>query len=113
MKSRLGRYATKEQFALSLEALSQVAPHVFARRIREIIRVDVAPELLACDIPILYLQGERDRVVPAANLRRILRIKPTIRSIAIRTSHMILKTRPEESVKAIAQFYARLGFLNL
>jgi len=59
MKSRLGRYATKEHFALSLEALSQVAPHVFARRIREIIRVNVAQELRVCEIPILYLQGER------------------------------------------------------
>jgi len=107
VKERLGLYATKEHYALSIEALTQVAPAVFAKRIREIIHIDVAAELRNCAVPILYIQAARDRIVPASNLRRILAIKPDVQSVAIDASHMILKTAPAAAARIILDFIAK------
>jgi pimeloyl-ACP methyl ester carboxylesterase len=105
----LGMYETSEHHALAAEAITQVAPGVFAHRVREILRVDVQEELKKCDVPILYMQGTRDRIVAAANFRRIQRIKPNIRCTEIDSGHMILKTRPVESASVIAEFARTCG----
>jgi pimeloyl-ACP methyl ester carboxylesterase len=104
IKNRLGAYATSEHASLSTEAISQVAPEVFAHRVREIIRVDVASELQQCQVPVLYLQGEHDLIVPRANLERIQKLKPDVQVVRIRSSHMILKTQPAAAARAIADF---------
>ncbi len=104
LKSQLGAYATSEHSSLSMEAISQVAPEVFAHRIREIIRVDVEKELRDCNVPMLYLQGQHDLIVPAGNLRRIRKIKPDIHTMRIASSHMILKRQPMAAAQAIAGF---------
>lgn len=104
----LGCYATPEHFALSMESLTQVAPEVFAHRVREIVRCDATAELRACRIPILYLQGIYDRVVGPANLQRIRRLKPAIHTARIASGHMILKTQPQAALRAIEQFLAHL-----
>ncbi len=103
-QAMLGMYETPEHHLLANEAILQVAPSVFAHRVREILRVDVSEELRNCDVPILYMQGKRDRIVLASNLRRVQRIHPNIRCVQIDSGHMILKTRPAESARAIAEF---------
>jgi pimeloyl-[acyl-carrier protein] methyl ester esterase len=96
--------STAAQLALSLEAVCQVGPHVLARRIREVVRVNVERELRAVDVPMLYLQGAYDWTVPAANLRRIVRMRPDIKALKIECSHMILKNQPVVAAQAIADF---------
>jgi pimeloyl-ACP methyl ester carboxylesterase len=100
----LGLYESPEHHLLAKEAISQVAPQVFAHRVKEIMRVDVSEELKKCDVPILYMQGKRDRIVFASNLRRVQSIQPNVRCVQIDSGHMILKTRPVESARAIAEF---------
>jgi pimeloyl-[acyl-carrier protein] methyl ester esterase len=104
LKAKLGLYATPEHYSLSVSAISQVAPEVFAHRVREIIRVDATAELRACPSPILYLQGERDLVVPNFNLERMLKVRGDIRVARIASSHMILKTQPAAALQAIRKF---------
>src|SRR5215831_11241452 len=106
MQAALGLYETPEHHALGREAITQVAPAVFAHRVREILRVDVTTELKGCNVPILYMQGVRDRVVGAASLDKIRKLRPDVRSVQIDSGHMILKTRPAESSQVIAQFAA-------
>jgi len=97
---------TAEELSLSLEALSQVAPHVFAHRLREVIRVNVESELQGCGVPMLYMQGENDWLVPSWNSRRIARLKPTMRIAKLPAAHMILKTQPVLASAAICDFLA-------
>ena len=108
LQSLLGMYETREHRDLGKEAIGQVMPEVFALRVREIMRVDVTAELNMCGMPILYLQGMRDRIVGANNLRRIRALKPDVRTVRIDCGHMILKTQPLESARAIAEFMADL-----
>jgi pimeloyl-[acyl-carrier protein] methyl ester esterase len=106
LQSWLNLYETVEHYELGKEAITQVSPAVFAHRVREIMRVRVVEELKACEVPILYMQGANDRIVGAENLRRILEVRPTVRAVQIESGHMILKTRPSESARAIAEFVA-------
>ena len=104
LKELLGAYANGALAKLSQQAIAAVAPHVFAHRVREVIRVDVRAELAACDLPMLYIQGEHDMVVPAANLQRILRIHPGISVARLPAPHMVLQTRPALAAQAIRDF---------
>jgi pimeloyl-[acyl-carrier protein] methyl ester esterase len=91
-----------------LNAISQVQNQVLAHRVQEIIQVDVSQELAGCRLPILYLQGAKDFVVPKGNLRRILKTKPDVRCSRIDSSHMLLQTRPLQAVEAIRDFIKNL-----
>jgi pimeloyl-[acyl-carrier protein] methyl ester esterase len=108
LKNKLGIYASKQHFGLSTEALSQVAGNVMARRVQEIIRLNVEKELRECKVPILYIQGLRDSVVKPHNLQRIQSINSDTQVAQIDSGHMILKTRPVESAKVITMFISSL-----
>jgi pimeloyl-ACP methyl ester carboxylesterase len=103
-KGMLGGYASPAWVQLTQTALKRVAPTVFAQRIREVVRVDVSAELVECPLPILYIQGKQDLVVPAGNFERIRAIKPTVRLTSIPTHHMVLQTQPALAAEAIAVF---------
>lgn len=104
VKEILGGYADAALARLSQQAIAEVAPHVFAHRVREVIRVDARADLAACDLPMLYIQGTHDRVVPAANLQRILRIKPGVSVARLSAPHMVLQTQAARAAQVIRNF---------
>lgn len=107
IRSIIGGYANTEVARLSIEALSRVRPAVWAKRVSEIFAVDVRQQLMDCGVPILYLRGTRDHVVPDDNLRRIQRIRPDISVAYIPSPHLLLQSCPEEAATAIAAFIAQ------
>lgn len=104
LQRMLKLYETPEHYELGKEAITQVAPAVFAHRVRAIVNVSASADLARCNVPLLYMQGARDRVVRAHNLRRIQSLRPTVQVARFDSGHMILKTRPIESAKAIEEF---------
>jgi pimeloyl-[acyl-carrier protein] methyl ester esterase len=113
LKALLGGYSNDELLSLSKQALSQVHANVLAYRVREIIKVDVAAELKACELPILYIQGTEDLVVPGANLKRILRVNSAVQSVQFPAPHMVLQTQPHKAADAIENFIVRDVFSDL
>jgi pimeloyl-ACP methyl ester carboxylesterase len=106
IKRWLGAYATPQLASLSAEALSRPSAEVFAHRVRQIFRLDARSILASLELPILYLQGTRDHVVPAHNVQTILRIRPQVQTQRLDSPHMLLQTRPTLAAKAIADFIA-------
>ena len=106
IKRWLGAYATPQLASLSAEALSRPSAEVFAHRVRQIFRVDARSILASLALPILYLQGTRDHVVPAHNLQTILRVKPQVQYQRLDAPHMLLQTQPMLAAKVIADFIA-------
>ena len=92
------------------KSLSLTQNTVLADRIKEIIQVDVSRELDNCDLPILYLRGLKDCVVPKWNLQRIFKIKPNLHEVSINSSHMLLQTQALQAVEAIHNFIADLKY---
>ena len=90
------------------QALSLVKPEVLAYRLREIIKVNVETELAACSLPILYMQGKYDFMVPSSNLVKIKKIKPDVQYVQLKTSHMLLQAKPNEAANSICSFIEAL-----
>ena len=107
-KTLLGGYSTPDLRALLARAHSLVTPAVLAGRVRSVLAVDVTAELEACTVPILYLAGASDRVVPRENLRAIQRRKPEVQCITLPAPHLVLQTRPVEASRAMASFLESL-----
>jgi pimeloyl-[acyl-carrier protein] methyl ester esterase len=103
-KARLGGYASPELLKLISDTHNIVQPHVIAARVRTVFAVDATAALRSCEVPILYLQAARDRVVPARNLRIIQQIVPNVQVARIDTTHMVLQRRPAESAEVITKF---------
>jgi len=90
--------------ALGAAAMAQVRPAVIAHRIRSVIRVDARQALAACPVPIIYLRGTLDYVVPRWNLVQIRKLRPDVQVVDIEAPHMVLQTKPEEAARAIVAF---------
>jgi pimeloyl-[acyl-carrier protein] methyl ester esterase len=89
-------------------AISSVRPEVLSGRLRDVLACDARAELAQVAVPILYFQGERDRLVHALCLDEMRRIKPEIAVIAIVGPHLILQREPERAADAIAKFMTQL-----
>jgi pimeloyl-[acyl-carrier protein] methyl ester esterase len=103
-KMLLGGYSTSELRALSAEALAQVRPEVLAARVRDVLAVDVAAELASCPVPVMYLRGTRDGVVPGWNARAIRRIRPSVEVVDLPAPHLVLQTQADAAAAAISRF---------
>ena len=109
LKRWFGRFSTPELRALLSEALAGVERPVLAARVREILRVDASAALRACPVPILYLAGTHDCIVPGRSLRRIQLLRPDVQVARIDAPHVVLQTRPAAAAEAIAAFLAPLA----
>jgi len=83
-------------------------PDVLAARVREVLRVDVCSLLEKIDVPTLYLQATRDRVVPSRSVRAIQRALPRMQVAAIDAPHPILQRRAAKSAAVVAAFMERI-----
>ncbi len=99
-------YSEPSIFELVQRAHKLVTPAVLAARARAILAVDAADALAACRLPILYIAGSHDRLVPKRNQARIQRINPGVEFVTLPAPHMVLQNVPEAAAKAVAQFAA-------
>lgn len=93
----------------SHKAIASVRPEVWAHRLREVIGIDVSCELSRTTLPLLYIQGKKDIVVPGVNFRKVRAIRNDTQRVQIDTTHMVLQTRPQQSAAAIGSFIEQLA----
>jgi len=85
-----------------------LTPSVLAARAREIVAVDATEDLRCCPVPVLYLGGRRDRIVPPARtLPGLKAIRPDLETVILDAPHLVLQRRPAEAAEAIALFLER------
>jgi pimeloyl-ACP methyl ester carboxylesterase len=106
-KTLLGGYSTPELRAMLARAHELVTPHVFASRVREIVRLDARDALVRCKVPVMYLAGANDGVVRRHNAEEVKRLRPDVELVSIPAPHLVLQTAPQEAAKAIANFLER------
>jgi pimeloyl-[acyl-carrier protein] methyl ester esterase len=109
IKAHVCGYATTELTALKAESLANVHPEVIAHRVRSTLNANAIAELSACKVPILYLRGDRDFVVPKHNLNEITTLRPTVEVAHFPSPHMILQTQPAMAAEVISSFMESLG----
>lgn len=77
---------------------------VLLARLRESFRVDCSDALACCSMPLLYLRGNEDRVMPRAAMDPILAIRPDALVRTMPGPHMLLEARPDECWREIERF---------
>ncbi len=109
----LRRYLAGDNASPSLLAdirrtLSSVPPRILASRLRTLLSSNSGDALRALDVPILYLRGMADCLVPDSAFRAIAEIVPSAKRREIPGPHMLIQARPIEVWRAIAEFVATL-----
>jgi pimeloyl-ACP methyl ester carboxylesterase len=94
-RALLAGYSKPAVFELVQRAHKLVTPAVLAARARAILAVDATNALSACRVPILYLSGSRDFIVPKRNHQGIQCIQPAAKVIALPAPHMVLQNAPK------------------
>jgi pimeloyl-ACP methyl ester carboxylesterase len=100
----LGDDAPRDQIAEVCREQRRCRPDVSAARVRDVLTVDVRDDLRQVSVPILYLGGTRDRVVPARAAQELKGIRPDIEQFFLDSPHAVLQRRPNESAALIVWF---------
>jgi len=96
--------ASPAQVARFQDCMASIDPAVLARRLQEVMRVDVREAFARLRIPIIYLAGRRDRLVRGWNVAAMQKLQPAMRVVSLDAPHLIAQRRPAESAAAIGEF---------
>ena len=89
-------------------ALSLVQPNVLARRVHAVLECDAREDLRRAKVPIMYIQGESDRLVRAPCFQEIQRLRPDTILASIPAPHLVLQREPEKAAAVVGEFDDRL-----
>ena len=84
-------------------------PAVLAARVRLVLKVDLREELSRIGIPVLYVRGTKDRLVPNQALQTIRHLLPSVTVSFIPAPHFTLQVAPSEAWQAIDRFSENIG----
>ena len=86
------------------DANRRVKPEVHAKRMREVLSVDVRDALSSLQVPVLYIRGTQDRLVWERSLTQIVETRSDVAVARIDAPHLTLQIAPQESWSAISNF---------
>jgi len=89
-----------------LAAIAGLRPEVVANRARSAMRVNVMHQLSNCLVPVLYIRGDRDRLVHQRNLAEMAECLPSMRVATFDGGHAVLESRAALACAAIVDFMA-------
>lgn len=90
-------------------AIRSVGAPVLASRLRLVLATDVSAELGACEVPVQYLEGARDRLVLPGAAQEVRRAAAfPLELVTLDAPHLVLQRRPVEAAAAIGAFAARV-----
>ncbi|WP_426400893.1 alpha/beta fold hydrolase (plasmid) [Ralstonia sp. R-29] len=101
-----GRFFTQPLHRMFQQAVATVTPAVFRVRLRSVLEVDVTDNLAAVQVPLLYLQGAQDNVVPRSAAALIQQIRSDTQLVEMDAPHCLLQAVPRDAARVIADFVA-------
>ena len=93
--------AVRRLLASALEDLPAAVLHA---RLRMVTRVDATHELAALRVPVCYLQGADDLIVPDSAGRLVQRLQPTTALRRLAGPHGLLQAAPQACTAALTAF---------
>lgn len=104
----LGKYATVALLRALAGALAQVTPDTIRARLRAVLQVDARANLAAAQVPVLYLQANQDRLVPASAATEVASCLPSTTFVSIDGPHLLLQACPVPAGQAVIRFMRSL-----
>lgn len=103
----LGSTADDELLRELAATVASVPSAVLASRVRSVLGVDETTTFARCTMPMLYVRGMQDRLVPDSALRRMAAARQ-IRTARVPGPHLLLQANPVGAWKAIVPFLESL-----
>jgi len=100
----VGRSASDEQVRQVRDLVLRADPAVLAARVRLVLATQVREKLAQVGLPVLYLRGTRDRLVPDRALTTIREVLPSVTPSFVPAPHFILQMAPTASWESIEWF---------
>ena len=98
----VGREASDDLVARVRSVIASVPPAVLAGRLRTALSSSVAQRLARCAVPVLYLRGTADRVVPESSVDAVVRAAPDRMSVVrLDAPHLLIQVAPDAAWRAI------------
>ncbi len=85
-------------------AVASVSPRVFQRRLLDVLDCDVRLAASRIAVPLLYLRGSEDRLIPARCGDEVAAIVPAARIATVEGPHLLLQVAIAPAVAAISEF---------
>lgn len=108
-KTLLGGYSSAELRRRLAAAHSKAGPAALASRVRQVLELRASQLVARCQVPILYVAGSRDWVVPRRSVRLIERQAASIQVATVPGPHLALLTNPQAAAQPIVEFCRALG----
>jgi len=89
---------------MALKVIKSVKPKVISTRVKAIFNVNVKPDLVKINVPMLYMRSRKDYLIKKHNVEAIKRLKKDMEVIEIDTQHFLLQLEPEKSADEITKF---------
>ncbi len=105
----VGARASEDLVSRVGNTVRTVDPAILAGRVRTVMAADVRAELRACEVPILYIRGTEDRLVPERSVAEILRLQPKVVVRRIEGPHFLLQAAAAQAWAAVQEFIRRVA----
>lgn len=103
----LDKSSSHEMLDALYTAIKKVRVEVLGFRVREILNVKVCHLCASISVPVLYLQGNQDKLVGQDEAQLIGRSCKSFELHQIDAPHMVLQCQPTLSIKLIKDFLSR------
>ncbi|MDR6861386.1 alpha/beta fold hydrolase [Variovorax guangxiensis] len=104
-----GRWATPRLSLMLRDSLAKVQPAVLRARLRAVVSVDVRVQARALEVPVLYLKGTSDRLVPPSAVVEAQQCCRNMKVQSFEAPHCLLQVVPEEAAATVADFIEKVA----
>lgn len=94
---------------LPLNVMDQIDGTLLKRRIAAFSRIDVSALLPAIDIPVLYMNAQRDRILSENDAIMMQQSLPSFERVDIDGPHLLLQSRPQQCAELIYRHVHQTG----
>ena len=103
----LGESADDQAVDEVLAAVASTSPEALARRVREILSVDVRDSFSSIRLPTLWIEAAQDRVLKPAT-DTLAALNPKVEVTSLDAPHLLLRSSPREAVALVNVFFVQI-----
>jgi pimeloyl-[acyl-carrier protein] methyl ester esterase len=107
-KFLMANYTDETIAKMLFSAIQKVSPNVMRARLDAVIGVDYTSYLQKINVPILYLQGKSDYLVPNSAGKYIVEQAKNAELIALNAPHLLLQIAADEAAEKVQSFIAKI-----
>jgi pimeloyl-ACP methyl ester carboxylesterase len=104
----MANYTDETIAKMLFSAIQKVSPNVMRARLDAVIGVDYTSYLQKINVPILYLQGKSDYLVPNSAGKYIVEQAKNAELIALNAPHLLLQIAADEAAEKVQSFIAKI-----